>query len=270
MADLTQHPTDALQDALDGRLAPEARAAFDAHVASCERCGRELEALRWTKANVAAAAERMLDAPVDLDSRLRQALDAEDQQSADAVRTASKGPSRRAPVWIAGTAAAAAAIVAFVWWQGLATPTMPEAAAAHLRAFQAGELALEIESSDPAALEAHLRATRAPAARVYDFGMMGITLVGARTSTLGDRPAALAAYRGTKGERLLCEMYAGRVDTLPSTADHRIHDGIDFFVYREAEVTIVFWQEGAIVCVLAGAGDPEAIVALAFAKAIKV
>jgi anti-sigma factor RsiW len=270
MADLTQHPTDALQDALDGRLAPEARAAFDAHVASCERCRRELEALRWTKAHVAAAADRMLDMPVDLDSRLREALDAEDRGSAVAVRPPSRWLSRRAPLWIAGTAAAAAVIVAFVWWQGVTTPTMPEAVAAHLRAFQADELALEIESSDPAALEAHLRATRAPATRVYDFGMMGITLVGARTITLADRPAALAAYRSEKGERLVCEMYAGRVDTLPSTADHRIHNDIDFFVYREAEVTVVFWQEGAIVCVLAGVGDPEAIVALAFAKAIKV
>jgi len=265
MADFSQHPTDLLQDTIDGRLDAAAQAALDAHLASCEQCQRELEALRWTKAHVGRAA-RAVDVPVDLDARVRSLLDEEDatigQHDGHARRR------RRTRLWLA-TAAAAAVLVAVVWLQRSDAPDPPAAAAAHLRAFQAGTLSLEIESRDQQTLEAHLRTTGAPATRVYDFGMMGYTLVGVRTHLLGDHATALAAYRGAQGQVLLCEMYAGRVESLPPPAERRIHNDIEFFVYREAEVTVVFWQEGPIVCVLSGTGDPEAVIALAFAKAIK-
>jgi hypothetical protein len=99
---------------------------------------------------------------------------------------------------------------------------------------------------------------------------MGYTLVGVRTHSLGNRSTALAAYRGPEGQTLICEMYPGNVDTLPSPAERRTRSGVELLVFREADVTVVFWQEGAIVCVLSGMGDPEAVIALAFAKAIKV
>jgi hypothetical protein len=35
-------------------------------------------------------------------------------------------------------------------------------------------------------------------------------------------------------------------------------------------LTLVFWQEGAVTCVLASDIDPEELAQLAFAKAVKV
>jgi len=171
--------------------------------------------------------------------------------------------------WWIIAAAAAAALLAVLWLQR-GDFQAPADAAAHLRAFQDGSLTLELESGDLPTLEAHLRSTGAPATRVYDFGMMGYTLVGVRTAMLDGQPTALAAYRSEQGQPLLCEMYAGQVEALPPPAERRTHNEIDFYVYREGDVTVVFWQEGTIVCVLSGTGDPEAIIALAFAKAIKV
>jgi hypothetical protein len=65
-------------------------------------------------------------------------------------------------------------------------------------------------------------------------------------------------------------MYRGRTAELPYTAERRVHDGIGFLVYRRDGVTLVFWQEGEVVCVLASDVAPEEVVALAFAKAMKV
>lgn len=49
----------------------------------------------------------------------------------------------------------------------------------------------------------------------------------------------------------------------------REHDGIPFQIYEAGELTLVFWQEGEVVCVLVGDGPPEAVIALALAKAMK-
>jgi hypothetical protein len=43
-----------------------------------------------------------------------------------------------------------------------------------------------------------------------------------------------------------------------------------FHVFRDRELTLVFWQEGEIVCVLTGAGDRETVVQFASARAVKV
>lgn len=266
MSDPSRHPSDLLLDAVDGRLHHEALASLEVHVALCEQCRRELDALQWTKAHVGLVG-RATEVPIDLGARARRWLDEEGDRSAPGAPVPER---RRAMAWIAAAAAAAAVIAGILWLQGGDAVGAPDAAASHLRAFQAGALSLELESSDPEALEAHLRATRAPASRVYDFGMMGYTLAGVRTHALGDSASAVAAYRGPDGQALLCEMYVGRVETLPPPAERRTHNDIDFLVYRVGEVTVVFWQEGVIVCVLAGAGEPEAIIALAFAKAIEI
>lgn len=50
----------------------------------------------------------------------------------------------------------------------------------------------------------------------------------------------------------------------------REHNGIAFQVYREGDLTLVFWQEGDVVCVLTSAAPAEDVVQLAFAKAIRV
>jgi hypothetical protein len=65
-------------------------------------------------------------------------------------------------------------------------------------------------------------------------------------------------------------MYEGTVRELPPTKDVRQHNGFTFHVYRSGNVTVVFWQEDGVVCVLASNAPVEDVVQLAFAKAMRV
>ncbi|MGH9389938.1 MAG: anti-sigma factor family protein, partial [Vicinamibacteria bacterium] len=110
MGEDAQHPTDALQDALDHRLDPAKLAELEAHVATCAACRRELDALRWTKAQAGAA--RSLELPPGFEVRLRGALDEEDRVRGEAA-SEPRGRFRRLAPWLAAAAALAAAI-----WMG--------------------------------------------------------------------------------------------------------------------------------------------------------
>jgi anti-sigma factor RsiW len=104
---------------------------------------------------------------------------------------------------------------------------------------------------------------------VFDFGMMGYTLTGGRVGRLENRSGAVFAYRGAAGDAIVCVMYAGSLAELPAGAEPREHNGIRFQVYRRDGFTLVFWEEGEIVCVLISAGPPEQAIELAYAKAVK-
>src|SRR5919197_145213 len=104
-----EHPKDALQELLDGRLQGEARARIEEHLASCETCRRELEALRLTKHTVrrAFAAE---PAPPALEQRVLQALDREDARAREL-----SGPRRRRLIlWLGLAAAVLAAATSYL------------------------------------------------------------------------------------------------------------------------------------------------------------
>ena len=269
MADPANHPSDLLQDAIDGRLDPSHRAALDAHLATCDRCRREMTALRWTKMQLANSVPPV-DASFDLAGQLRQTLDEEDRQSS---RSAPQPPARsavrsRVVYWLA----AAAAVIALVWIANRSdVPSAPAQAAVDFRAFSPGSTPLEIRTADPATLEARLRAAGLPfAARVFDFGMMNYSLTGGGVKRFQGRPSALFAYRSADGRAVVCQMYQGEISELPVPIDRRRQNDIDFLVYREAELTVVFWQEGDVLCVLVADGDAEAAIRLAYAKAVKI
>ena len=99
---------------------------------------------------------------------------------------------------------------------------------------------------------------------------MEYQLAGGGVHRRNGRVSALFAYESAKGDRLVCQMYQGTTSDLPGTGDVREHDGITFLVYRLRSLTLAFWQEGPVVCVLVAEGDPEQAIALARAKAIKV
>ena len=63
-------------------------------------------------------------------------------------------------------------------------------------------------------------------------------------------------------------MYLGQVSELPKGAKFRENNGIKFYTYQARGVTAVFWQEGAVVCVLVSDIAPEEVVQLAFTKAM--
>jgi hypothetical protein len=262
MADDAKHPTDVLQDALDHRLDPARQAEVEAHLKSCSSCRHELMALRWTKAQ--AASLKRVDEPFALGDRLRSALDEEDRRAGGSVtaRRRSLGP------WLATAAAVAAAVWISSWFL---VPSVPLAVAEELRAYASGEFSVERRTAVPSELEAYFAQRGLPfPVRVFDLGMMNYGLEGGGLREVDGREGALILYRGTDGRILLCRMYAGSVGELPTPLERRSNQDNAFHVYRDGEVTLVFWQEGDVVCVLAGDADTETVVQLAFAKAVKV
>jgi anti-sigma factor RsiW len=277
-----QHPIGALQDAVDGLLTAAERATLDAHLAVCDACRGELEALVWVKGQSAGPGRTTVDVPADLESGIRLLLDDEDAARAPMAAGSPRlpeaggtgtgpGPARRNISGRLGWLAAAAVIAVVVWIATRpASGRLPDLIASDFRSFAAGSLPLEIETADPPALESHLaRSGLGFPARVFDFGMMDYRLIGGGRHRAGDAPSALFAYQGGATLRMICQMYVGRVEDLPPPTERRTNEGIDFLVYRNDDVTLVFWQEGAIVCVLAANGDAEAVIRLAFAKAVR-
>jgi hypothetical protein len=173
---------------------------------------------------------------------------------------------------VAGALLAAAAVVLLLLVSPTGTgDTLPDVVARDFTAYRAGTLPLTLRTSDVAAVERLFVAGGAPfAMRVFDLGMMQYQLVGGRVHRLRGRPSALFVYRGPGDRNLVCQMYEGQLADLPRSDDVREHNGITFQVYRAGTTTLVFWQEGAVVCVLASDADVEAVIQLAYAKAIKV
>ncbi|MGH9847469.1 MAG: hypothetical protein ACREEM_52925, partial [Blastocatellia bacterium] len=96
-------------------------------------------------------------------------------------------------------------------------------------------------------------------------------LVGGRVHQLTNRQSALFVYRGKDNRILICQMYPGQVTELPSSgASLRENKGTRFYIYRVNGLTVVFWQEGAVTCVLTSDSNPEEVIQLAFAKAVKI
>ncbi len=264
MSDQSGHPRDDLQLLLDDRLPAERHGDVHAHLADCTSCRREMEALRRLKSAMREDLVRH-NVPAELSERIRTALRSE------AALTEGAQPARfnipRRAFIVGGAALAAAAVVALVFVRRR-DRDLVGAAVADLERFRSDRLELALRTDDPAALERFFiaRGLGFPT-RVFDFGMMGFRLVGGSVHRVGDAPSALFAYQGADGGRLLCQMYQGTMSDLPPPQDERVANQIRFQVYRRPSATLVFWQEGPIVCVLASDGDPEVAIALAAAKA---
>lgn len=253
-----EHPFDALHELVDGRLDAAARASVEAHVQTCARCQAELAALSTS----IRATKRLSppEVPADLSARIVESL-----REPTAPRTWARGPRSRGVGW--GLAAAAAGLAFFVLllWPAASLPR--QAADAHEQ-HRAGRLTLEELSSDASTLQRYFATRIAFPTRVFDLGMMGFELVGARVSALGGQTSALWVYRGS-GVWLLCQMYRGSLADLPTPSETRENNGFTFRLYHERGRTQVFWQEGDIVCVLASDAQTETVIQLAFAKAMK-
>ena len=261
----TVHSGDALQRLLDGRLPPAEQAAVERHLGTCERCRRECDALRTLKA---ATREGLSDAavPAALAARVAAAL-----ASAGAGAPLARPSARRAWRRVgAGLGLAAAAVLVVL----LLRPGRPDhvgAVTADFSRYRAADLALDRETGDPQALEAFFARAGLPfPTRVFDLGMMGYRLRGGGVRRIAGRPSAVFVYEASDGRLVLCQMYEGRVSELPAAAAERAREGMRFRIYRRGDLTLVFWQEGALVCVLVSDGDPEEAVQLAIAKAVKV
>lgn len=266
MMDVPPHPADELQLLLDGRLPPERRAAIEEHLARCPRCRRELDAVRRAKIAVWEGLPQ-LAVPQDVVRRVSAALSTEREAPGTGRDQAARNRRRLAVLGFSLAAAAALVLV-------LVRPGRPDfvvAAARDLAGYRGASLSLEVRTTEPRALErAFAEGGIRFTTRVFDFGMMGYRLVGGSIHRLAGRSSALFAYEGVDGGRVVCQMYGGALSELPPGAEEREHNGIRFRIYRTGDITLVFWQEGAVVCVLASDGNAEGTIQLAYAKAIKV
>src|SRR5437867_12261455 len=255
------HPLgEEIQDFADARLTPARREDLERHLATCPQCSREIEKLRWVKEGTARLP--IHDPPPDLPARVAQALDNEDRRGSHA------SPLRRYLLPAAGVLAAAAAIVLLV---SRGPRDLPSAVGRDFAAFGRATLSLDTASDDGPALERYFaRRGLRFRTRVFDLGMMGYGLVGARVHRLAGRSSALFVYRSHDDRTLVCQMFEGTLDELPRGGETRVHDGIEFRVFSEDGVTLVFWTEGSVVCGLVSDGPREDVVQLAYAKAVKV
>jgi hypothetical protein len=64
-------------------------------------------------------------------------------------------------------------------------------------------------------------------------------------------------------------MFAGSTEDLPATDDVRENGGFRFHIVRQDDITLVFWLEGDVVCVLISRSPTDEVVKLAFAKAMR-
>lgn len=265
MTDTTNHLGPTLQDFLDGRLDPARQAEVGAHLEGCPPCRRQLEALRWVR-DVALRQLPGEDVPPALAGRVAADLDAVSERPRPA---ASLILGWRWKWAVAGALLAAAALALLLVSQP--RPNLVDAVARDFSEYSGGRLTLDLPSSDGAAVESlFTRGGIGFPTRVFDLGMMQYRLAGGRIHRLRDRSSALFAYRGPAGRDLVCQMYEGWLGDLPRTEDVREHNGITFQVYRASGLTLVFWQEGAVVCVLASDAESEEVIQLAYAKAVKV
>ena len=260
------HFKDELQDWLDGRLDAPTCDLVEQHVETCAECRREYEAMAWTKQSVAkhfpAAA-----APAALRTSILQAIH-NDTVPADA-ETAQPSFWRRQgrPILAAAALLMIVALLAFLWSNRRAD-VLAEVAQ-DFKAYQAQELALELNTADVKKMESYFAAHGvAFNTRVFDLGMMQYQLVGGRVQKPGRAPRAMFVYQGPTKQKLVCQMFAGRVSDLPKGATLRENKGLTFHTYQRDGLTAVFWPEGTVICVLVSDLEPEQVVQLAFAKAM--
>jgi anti-sigma factor RsiW len=197
------------------------------------------------------------EVPPQLEARIAAALD----------REVARWRTRRRAAAAVALAAAAAILAVFLIWTR--EPDFPRAASADYAAVSSGDLQLQMRTADPASLQQWLDARLPFQTRVFDFAMMRYQLLGGSVDSLARRRSALFAYRGERGNLIVCQMFEGRTSELPPTAETRVHKGITFHIFQRDGRTVVFWQEGDIVCVLVGEGAPDDVIALAFAKAMR-
>lgn len=277
MSEGSNHPRAALQELIDDRLDAEARVAVEEHVAACDTCRRSIEILRWTK-RTAARTFDSASVPASLEHRILAALDAEDRSRVRSETVMPPAPSPQSVSALRGrlfrpaAAIAALGLIALVAVLALLlhSPDLPSSVAKDYRAYREGLLALDLSTGNPQVLEGHfVERGLAFRTRVLDLGMMRYELVGGRVHRIGRHASALFVYKGPEGQVLVCQMYQGRLSSLPPAADVRQHGGLVFRVYERKGRTLVFWEEGQVVCVLTSDIPTEELVQLAFAKAMK-
>jgi anti-sigma factor RsiW len=261
-----QHFKEEIQDLLDNRLGAPMRAEVERHLESCGECRREFEALRWTKSFVAKQFAAKA-APSELRENILRALETD----GGTPKTITPRPGFRTQK-LKPILAWAAALVALGILVFLLIPkqrTLPQVIARDFRSYQNQKLTLELNTGDVKKMEAFFGTHGLPfTPHVYDLSAKNYPLVGGRVQYLQSHRTEWVVYRGPDNQDLVCQMYVGNVSELPVGSVEREHRGKKFHIYQVKGVTMVFWQDRKMVCVLISDMPTENVVQLAFAKAM--
>ncbi|MCI0445166.1 zf-HC2 domain-containing protein [bacterium] len=253
-----------IQDLIDGRLDPGNRAEVESHIAKCDKCRAEFEWLSRTK-QIVQKEIQTVQTPDIVKSKILQSLKIEPSKEI-----------RYRKFWLRPKYLAAAVLIilfifAAIVYRNTGSSRIPSQVAKDYRSYISSDLNLKIISSKPEEIENFFRQNKIPfKTRVFDLAMMGYRLRGGKVHQLAGRPSAFFVYQGPNQETMICQMFPGSVGKLPTPSETRNHNGIRFLIYQENEITLVFWQEAEIVCVLASNAKKEDVIQLAFAKAVKI
>lgn len=256
------HPGEQLVDLVDGRLGAAEAAVVRAHLEQCAEC-RVVHGELVTAREAARALQGDVAMPADLLASVSRALDRENEP-------ARRAESTRVPSTLRILLQVAATIAIILLFRAIGTPPrdLPRELASIQSQLGTQYLPLEIASSDVQSIERYFAEAGGPRVRVIDLSMMGIVNEGGVRYLNNNRPFALMTYRMPSGARLICQMYEGLLADLPPPAETRDQNGFRFQLYRRGALTLVFWQEGALVCVLSAELPADEVMALAIAKAM--
>ena len=255
-----------LERLVDGELGAAEAAELRAHVAACETCTAELEALQELNATLRARL-RQETAPPRLRARVGQILEGD---AAAAPNPADAGLSRRGLGFAALGALAASVATAAVLPKLMVSRLEPgDIAGTLVRDFETflfAERVLDFVEADPSSVAAWYRARldfdlpRLPA------DLSGYRLRGGRLCWLLDRRLASLSFEG--GEDSLA-LYIMPSDGLALPESGRTAGGLrDASVHHRDRFTNVIWREGDLVLGLVGEAAPERVeeIARAFSR----
>ena len=160
------------------------------------------------------------------------------------------------------------AMAAVGFWHFLLLPDFPSEVAQDYRKIRNGTLDLERYAQDPKELDQFFSRRGVPfSTQVADLRALHYRLVGGRIHQLINRRSVLYVYQGRSGEVLLCEMFVGDMTDLPSGGVLRECQRKKFMVCRDKTISLVFWQDGEMACVLASDIDSEQLFQAALLEA---
>jgi anti-sigma factor RsiW len=267
----TRHFKEEIQESLDDRLNPEVRLEMEKHLELCESCRREMHASRWTR-NLSHQQLTLEAVPAKVEENILLALKLEDRHFIRNTVFSWMWWRRQRTLLAFSTMLIAAVALALSYLILYAPPPgLLSEVARDYQNYQTEKLPLQLKTDDVSEMEKFFSESELPfQARAFDLAMMGYRLTGGRVHQLINRRSALFVYRKEGNKVLVCQMYPGLVTELPVGATLRESNGIQFYIYRVHGLTVAFWQEGAITCVLTSDIDSEEVIELAFAKAVKI